>query len=84
MLNERNGTDMGFCFLAGAALGAGVALLFAPQPGVETRDLISRKMREGTNAARRTIEEGRRAATSAVERIEQLTGVVADAPQERA
>ena len=31
------------CFLLGGVVGAGIALLFAPRPGVETRALIAEK-----------------------------------------
>ena len=34
-------------FIAGAALGASVALLFAPASGEQTRDTIARKTEEG-------------------------------------
>ena len=34
-------------FLTGAALGASVALLYAPQSGEKTRRLIGKKVREG-------------------------------------
>ncbi|MDQ6706666.1 MAG: YtxH domain-containing protein [Acidobacteriota bacterium] len=37
-------------FVAGAAIGAAVALLYAPKPGRETRDLLSRKSNEGRDA----------------------------------
>lgn len=37
-------------FLAGAAIGATVALLFAPQSGVETRRRIKQKASEGRDA----------------------------------
>ena len=41
-----------FAFLAGAAAGAVVALLFAPDKGSETRSKISRKAEEGLEAAK--------------------------------
>lgn len=37
-------------FLAGAAVGAAVALLYAPQSGRETRRYIRRKAEEGCDA----------------------------------
>jgi len=33
-------------FAVGALVGAGIALLYAPQSGKETRDLLARKTRE--------------------------------------
>jgi gas vesicle protein len=50
-------------FLTGAALGAAVALLYAPQSGDKTRRLIGRKVREGgeviTDSGRDMMEKGR-------------------------
>jgi gas vesicle protein len=43
-------------FLAGAAIGATVALLFAPASGAETREFIGRKTGEGREAL---AEKGR-------------------------
>lgn len=37
-------------FFAGAAIGATVALLFAPQSGRETRELIGRRAGDGRDA----------------------------------
>jgi gas vesicle protein len=41
-------------FLAGAVVGAGVALLYAPKPGSETRDYIGQTTKE----SREAIESG--------------------------
>ena len=50
-------------FFAGAALGASIALLYAPQSGRETRRIIRRKTREGREFIAETagdwIEKGR-------------------------
>jgi gas vesicle protein len=39
-MSENTGSKMFFSFLTGAAIGAGLALLFAPQSGEETRKQI--------------------------------------------
>jgi gas vesicle protein len=39
-MSENTGSKMFFSFLSGAAIGAGLALLFAPQAGKETRKQI--------------------------------------------
>jgi gas vesicle protein len=39
-MSENTGSKMFFSFLTGAAIGAGLALLFAPQSGKETRRQI--------------------------------------------
>ena len=44
-------------FVVGAAIGAAVALLYAPKPGRETRDLLSRKTDEGREALASTRTE---------------------------
>jgi len=50
-------------FLAGAAVGAAIALLFAPASGRETREYLSRKTGEGrdalADAGRELLERGR-------------------------
>jgi gas vesicle protein len=47
---ERGGSSIG-PFLAGLAIGAGLALLFAPQSGEETRAQIRRGARRARRAA---------------------------------
>ena len=44
-------------FLVGAAVGATVALLYAPQSGRDTRRLISRKTEKGKEALADTSKE---------------------------
>jgi gas vesicle protein len=46
-------------FLIGAAAGAAVALLNAPAPGHETRELIGEKAREGRDKATEAAVKGR-------------------------
>ncbi len=65
-------------FVAGAALGAGVAILFAPASGEETRKTIVRKTGEGRAAlagsGKDVLERGR----EMFERARQLTDEAAD------
>ena len=49
MASEHDGSKM-IWFLAGAAIGAAVALLYAPKPGRETRKYIRKKADEGREA----------------------------------
>ena len=50
-------------FVAGAAIGASIALLYAPQSGRDTRRLITKKTREGRevleDAGRDLADKGR-------------------------
>ena len=45
---SKNGKGIGK-FVVGAALGAGLGILFAPKKGSETRELLKKKMTELTN-----------------------------------
>ena len=48
-----------FAFAAGAAVGAAVALLFAPARGEETRDYLSQRAKEGRDRATEAAKQGR-------------------------
>jgi gas vesicle protein len=56
VIEEKSGGGIG-SFLLGAAIGAGIALLLAPQSGEETRRDIKRKAREVTDAAKDVAED---------------------------
>lgn len=62
MSDEQNGTNIVW-FLTGAALGASVALLLAPQTGTETRQIVKRRALEGrevlARSGRDAVERGR-------------------------
>jgi gas vesicle protein len=44
-------------FLIGAAIGAAVALLYAPAPGSDVREFLGEKAREGARKARDVYEQ---------------------------
>jgi gas vesicle protein len=54
--------------MTGAVVGAGLALLFAPQAGVEMRRLLREYLEHATAGLDKTIEQGTEMVDSAVER----------------
>ena len=77
----RDNSTNAVWFLTGAALGAAIALLYAPQSGVETRRLLTRKAREGRDAlsevgddlmdrGKELFDQGRRVADEAASLVE--------------
>ena len=62
MQSEDNGSKL-LWFLAGAAIGAAIATLYAPQSGRETRRFIRRKAEEGretlADAGKEIVDRGR-------------------------
>lgn len=59
MANNDNGAGVLLAFLAGAAVGAAVALLFAPASGEETREYLGQRAREGRERAADAARQGR-------------------------
>ena len=60
-------------FLVGAVAGAAVALLYAPATGVETREFLGEKAREGRDRAVKAAERGRQVVK---EKKENLTSAI--------
>ena len=56
---EKSGGEKFLYFVAGAGLGAVVALLFAPKSGRETRELIARTATDGRDFLTSKVSEGR-------------------------
>jgi gas vesicle protein len=59
MANNDNGASILVAFIAGAAVGAAVALLFAPASGEETREYLGQRAREGRERAADAARQGR-------------------------
>jgi gas vesicle protein len=83
----RNNGETLVWFLIGAAAGASVALLYAPQSGDRTRRLLGRKLSEGREAleeqgsdllekSRELFEKGRKVADDAAELFEKGRSMV--------
>jgi gas vesicle protein len=59
-MSENNGSgDKILFFLAGAGIGAVLALLFAPKSGRETRELIARTATDSRDFIASKVSEGR-------------------------
>jgi gas vesicle protein len=78
MANHDNGAGVLLAFIAGAAVGAAVALMFAPATGEETREYLGQRAREGRDRAadaarqgREVINRQRESVTTAFERARQ-------------
>lgn len=54
---------------AGALVGVGIALLYAPQSGRETRDLLARKTRELKDKAGNALDVAKKAVRGRKEQI---------------
>lgn len=52
MSSGQSDSGLAFAFLAGALIGAGVALLLAPKPGPETRAQVAEWLKEAQQKAK--------------------------------
>jgi gas vesicle protein len=71
---EEYGDSLGtavFAFLAGCLVGAGAALLLAPQSGKETRDMLKDYAKDAEGKARDKAKEAKETFQSAVEQGKQ-------------
>ena len=66
-MSERNGSGA-LWFLVGIGIGAVVGLLYAPQSGAETREILMAKAEEGREFVRKRSREAREQATQWAER----------------
>ncbi|HYR87562.1 MAG TPA: YtxH domain-containing protein [Terriglobia bacterium] len=57
--NNSGGADKFLFFLAGAGIGAALAVLFAPKSGRETRDWLSNTANDSKDYVANKVNEGR-------------------------
>jgi gas vesicle protein len=79
--HETSAGSLLLAFVAGAAVGAAVALLFAPASGEETREYLGQRAREGRDRAADAARQGREmlnrqrdSIASAFERVRERAG----------
>ena len=69
-MSENSGSgDKFLYFLAGAGIGAVLALLFAPKSGRETRELLARTATEGRDYVSNKVTEGRQFVEEKTEKV---------------
>ena len=75
MAVENNQYSVGLIeFLTGVIIGAGVALLLAPNKGAETRSMLKGYAKK----AKEALEEGKATMDTAIEQGKQYTGEMAE------
>lgn len=77
MATEDNGFSAGavaFAFLAGAIIGAGAALLLAPQTGAETRRLLKDYAEKAEGEIRERVPEAKAMLDSVIEKGKEFAG----------
>ncbi len=57
-MSDRNGSGV-LWFLAGLGIGAAVGILYAPQSGSETREILMAKAEEGRDYVRKRARDAR-------------------------
>ena len=67
-MSERSGGSGILWFLTGLGIGAVVGILYAPQSGNETREILMQKAEEGRDFVRKRAKEAREQAEQWAER----------------
>ena len=67
-MSERNGGSGVLWFLTGLGIGAVVGILYAPQSGNETREILMNKAEEGREFVRKRAREAKEQAEQWAER----------------
>jgi gas vesicle protein len=67
-----SGGTMAFAFLAGAIIGAGAALLLAPQAGIQTRTMLKDYAERAEEEVRDKVREAKSTLDSAIEQGKQF------------
>jgi gas vesicle protein len=81
-MSDNNGSNNFLFFIAGAAVGAAVALLYAPQSGKKTREYIGRRAEEGKDYLVDRSKELREQAEEYVEKGKDLVSQQLDRGKE--
>jgi gas vesicle protein len=71
-MSDRNGGGGVLWFLAGLGIGAVVGLLYAPQSGNETREILMAKAEEGREYVRKRARDAREQAEQWAQRGKQV------------
>ena len=83
VVERRSGGGIGL-FLLGVAVGAGIALLYAPRSGAETRQDLRRGARRLRRKARGVVDEAREVVEDVRDRAVDLAGTTKAAARDAA
>ena len=73
-MSDKDAGSFTIGFIIGAAIGAAIGFLYAPKPGIETRELLRRKAEEVREKATEVTEKAKEAAAEARKRVEAKIG----------
>jgi gas vesicle protein len=59
MTNKSTASGLGIGFIVGAVVGLALGVLYAPRRGVETRELISKRMKGAKEKAEELVEKAK-------------------------
>ncbi len=79
--SERAASNL-VCFMLGAAVGAAVALLYAPQTGTETRRQLGEKAQDAKEKAEAVAYSAKERAEAAAQTAKERIAVVSEKVQE--
>ena len=74
MSDKDTGGSFFVGFILGVVAGAAIGLLYAPKPGVETRELLREKAERAAEKAREAAAKAKEVAVSAEKRVEEKLG----------
>jgi gas vesicle protein len=70
MSDKDTGTGFAIGFIVGAAIGLAIGFLYAPRPGVETRELLKEKAGEVKEKAAGVVKKVKETAAEAKQRAQ--------------
>ena len=68
-MSDKDTGSFGIGFFLGAVVGLAIGFLYAPKPGMETRELLKEKAEKAREKASEVAEKAKKATTEAEKRV---------------